>query len=78
MLNKRLDSIKAAREVEEKKMADSRAAAQEARSDIPALNVEKKELWEVRAPGHLRVWRAGLLFQQRRGARRLPARRGCR
>jgi cell division protein FtsB len=49
VLNTRLDSIKAAREVEEKKLQDMRSAQQEARSDIPALNVEKKELWEVRA-----------------------------
>lgn len=49
MLNTRLDRIKAAREAEEAKQNELRAAQQEARADIPALNVEKKELWEVRS-----------------------------
>lgn len=47
VLNTRLDRIKAAREEEEAKLNDIRQAQQDARSDIPALNVEKKELWEV-------------------------------
>jgi hypothetical protein len=49
VLNTRLDRIKAAREAEETKQNELRAAQQEARADIPALNVEKKELWEVRS-----------------------------
>jgi chromosome segregation ATPase len=49
VLNTRLDRIKAAREAEEAKQNELRQAQQEARADIPALNVEKKELWEVRS-----------------------------
>lgn len=49
VLNTRLDSIKAAREAEEGKLNAIRAANNEARSDIPALTQEKKDLWEVRA-----------------------------
>jgi hypothetical protein len=51
VLNTRLDRIKAAREAEEAKMNEIRQAQADARSDIPALNVEKKELWEVGVPG---------------------------
>jgi hypothetical protein len=47
VLNGRLDSIKAARDKEEAMLSELRAAEQEARSDIPGLHVEKKELWEV-------------------------------
>jgi uncharacterized coiled-coil DUF342 family protein len=47
VLNTRLDRIKAAREAEQAKMNEIISVQQEARSDIPALNVEKKELWEV-------------------------------
>lgn len=47
VLNTRLDRIKAAREAEQAKLNEIISAQQEARSDIPALNVEKKELWEV-------------------------------
>lgn len=47
VLNTRLDRIKAAREEEEAKLTQIRQSEMDARSDIPALNVEKKELWEV-------------------------------
>lgn len=47
VLNTRLDRIKAAREAEQAKLSEIQQAASDARADIPALNVEKKELWEV-------------------------------
>eukprot|EP00879_Flechtneria_rotunda_P000406 GHRR01000500.1.p1 GENE.GHRR01000500.1~~GHRR01000500.1.p1 ORF type:complete len:620 (+),score=299.54 GHRR01000500.1:185-2044(+) len=47
VLNAKLDKIKAARDTEEDELSAVRAAEQEARSDIPALVNEKKELWEV-------------------------------
>lgn len=47
VLNTRLDRIKAAREAEQAKLNEIITGQQEARADIPALNVEKKELWEV-------------------------------
>lgn len=50
VLNTRLDRIKAAREAEQAKLNEIITGQQEARADIPALNVEKKELWEVRLP----------------------------
>lgn len=55
VLNTRLDRIKAAREAEQAKMNEIITGQQEARADIPALNVEKKELWEVRL-GRRRGW----------------------
>ncbi|KAF8069594.1 hypothetical protein HT031_001711 [Scenedesmus sp. PABB004] len=46
-LNSKLDALKAAREEEQGKLAAQRAAEAETRSDVPAMIVEKKELWEV-------------------------------
>lgn len=46
-VNEQLDKIKSSREAEEAKLAALRASEAEARSDVPALHVEKKEQWEV-------------------------------
>lgn len=46
-LNLQIDGVKAAREAESAKLDALRAEQAEARSDVPGLIVEKKELWEV-------------------------------